>query len=68
MTNLLQVYTDYMSDINSPDSPQEEPKKDWEPEIYQRVEEPKKELGRYLSEVNSEVKGIAKDVQDLQKT
>jgi len=48
--------------------PKEEPKKDWEPEIYQRVEEPKKELGRYLSEVNSEVKGIAKDVQDLQKT
>lgn len=46
----------------------EEPKKDWEPEIYQRVEEPKKELGRYLAEVNSEVKGIAKDVQDLQKT
>jgi|694.fasta_scaffold00884_25 hypothetical protein len=28
MTNLLQVYTDYMSDMNSPDSPQEEPKKD----------------------------------------
>jgi len=48
--------------------PKEEPKKDWEPEIYQRVEEPKKELGRYLAEVNSEVKGIAKDVQDLQKT
>lgn len=47
----------------------EEPKKDWEPEIYSRVEEPaqKKELGRYLAEVTSEVKGIAKDVQDLQK-
>lgn len=51
--------------------PKEEPKKkDWEPEIYNRMEEPaqpKKELGRYLAEVTSEVKGIAKDVQDLQK-
>jgi hypothetical protein len=28
MTILLEVYTDCMSDINSPDSPQEEPKKD----------------------------------------
>lgn len=28
MTGLIQVYTNSMSDINSPDSPQEEPKKD----------------------------------------
>jgi len=50
--------------------PKEEPKKDWEPEIYSRAQEPvepKKELGRYLAEVTSDVKGIAKDVQDLQK-
>jgi hypothetical protein len=51
------------------EEPKEEPKKDWEPEIYQRAEEPKKELGRYLSEITSETtpKGIVKDVQDLQK-
>lgn len=56
-----------------------EPKKDWEPELYARVETPKKELGRYETELLEQEKKrkvqsfldktgtIEQDVEKLQK-
>ena len=59
------------------------PKKDWEPELYERVEEPVKKLGRYESELLAKEQGmkpknkansflermrtIEQDVEELQK-
>lgn len=54
------------------------PKKDWEPELYKRVEEPVKEMGRYEAELHArehkpkadsfleKVKTIEQEVQELQ--
>lgn len=62
------------------DDTEEPPKKDWEPELYARVQEPVKEMGRYEAELAAQaakhnkansfldkVKTLEQDIDELQK-